>query len=135
MVQKLSKRKVPVWGIGDMVLQSLPVDYIWSSTGVHSWPRSVYFLYKWFINPFAPKLPVTAHTGPRASTSCDIISFNDHGQLVTANLCKVKRSFKPYQNEHNSVKDTGEKGKKPCNIDLKISMKILFHYPPTFPYI
>ena len=22
-------------------------------------------------------------------------------------------------------------GKKPCNIDLKISMKILFHYPPT----
>ena len=39
----------------------------------------------------------------------------------------MKRSFKPYQNEHNSVKDTGERGKKPCNIDLKISMKILFH--------
>ena len=29
--------------IGDVVLQSLPVDYTWSSTGVHSWPRSVYF--------------------------------------------------------------------------------------------
>ena len=54
---------------------------------------------------------------------------------LSADLCRVKRSFKPYQNEHNSVKDTGEKGKKPCNIDLKISMKILFHYPPTFPFI
>ena len=27
--------------------------------------------------------------------------------------------------------DTGERGKKTCNIDWKISMKILFHYPPT----
>ena len=41
------------------------------------------------------------------------------------NLCRVKRSFKPYQNEHNSVKDTGEKSKKPRDKDLKISMKIL----------
>ena len=72
---------------------------------------------------------------PCASTACDIISFNGHGQLVAANLCKVKRSFKPYQNEHNSVKDTGEKGKTPRNIDLKISLKILFHcYPPAFPF-
>ena len=45
------------------------------------------------------------------------------------NVCRVKRSFKPYKNEHNSVKDTGEKGKKPCDIDLKIAMKILFYYP------
>ena len=67
--------------IGDVVLQSLLVDYIWSSTGAHSWPCSVYFLYKWFFNPFAPELPVTAHAGPRASTSCDIISFNGQGQL------------------------------------------------------
>ena len=111
--------------IGDVVLQSLQVYYMWSSIRVHSWHRSVYFLYKWFINP----------AGPRASTAYDILSFNGHEQLVTANLCRVKRSFKPYQNDHNSVKDTGEKGKKPCNIDLKISMKILFHYPPTFPYI
>ena len=65
---------------------------------------------------------------PCASTACDIISFNGHGQLVATNLCKVKRSFKPYQNEHNSVKKT-------CNIDLKISMKILFHcYPPNLPF-
>ena len=50
-------------------------------------------------------------------------------------LVQSKQIF--YQNEHNSVKDTGEKGKKKktCNIDLKISMKILFHLPPTFPFI
>ena len=28
-----------------------------------------------------------------------------------------------------------EKAKKPCSIDLRISMKILFHYPPTFPFL
>ena len=48
---------------------------------------------------------------------------------MSANVCRVKRSFKQYQNEHNSLKDTGEKGKKPCNIDPKIAMKILFYYP------
>ena len=32
---------------------------------------------------------------------------------MSANVFRVKRSFKPYQTEHNSVKDTGEKGKKP----------------------
>ena len=36
-------------------------------------------------------------------------------------------AFQPYQNDHNSVKDTGEKGKKPCKIDQKIAKKILFH--------
>ena len=39
------------------------------------------------------------------------------------------------QNEYNSVKNTGEKGKKTCNIDPKIAMKILFHYVATFPFI
>ena len=62
-----------------------------------------------------------------------------HGHVISsisANLCRVKRSFKPYQNEHNSVKDTEKKGHN-YNIDLKISMKILLHYPPTctFPFI
>ena len=51
---------------------------------------------------------------------------------MSANFCRVKRSFKPYQNEHNLVKDTGERGKKPRNIDLKISMKIFFHCPLPF---
>ena len=56
---------------------------------------------------------------------------------MSASVCRVKSSFKPYQNELNSIKDTGEKGKKTYNIDLKIAMskKILFHYPPTFPFI
>ena len=57
------------------------------------------------------------------STDCDVISCN--GQVV-------KRSFKRYQNEHDLVKDTGEKGKTSCNFDLKLSIKILFHYPPPF---
>ena len=47
----------------------------------------------------------------------------------------MKRSFKPYQKEHNSVKDTGERSKKPRDNDLKISMKILFHCSPTFAFI
>ena len=51
------------------------------------------------------------------STACDVISFN--GQ---SSLCKVKRSFKPYQNELNSVKDTGEKGKK-----KKVTLTENFH--------
>ena len=54
--------------------------------------------------------------------------------FVRLNSRRVKRSSKLYQNEHNSVKDTGEKGKKLWNIDSKITMKILFHYPPTFPF-
>ena len=40
-----------------------------------------------------------------------------------------KRSFKPWQNEHNSVKEAGEKSQKKRNafkVDLKIPMKILF---------
>ena len=28
-----------------------------------------------------------------------------------------------------------KKVEKPCSIDLKISMKILFHYPPTYPFL
>ena len=73
---------------------------------------------------------------PCASTACDIISLNGNGQLVAANLCKVKRSFKPYQNEHNSVKDTGEKGKKPCNTHLPFlsaNSNILKAFLKTFP--
>ena len=52
--------------------------------------------------------------------------------VKSANLGRVKRSFKAHQNEHSSAKDTGEKGKKNY---VKISMKILFHYPPPFPFI
>ena len=85
------------------------------------------------INPFTAEPPMQIHV---PSTPCDILIFNSHARTtLSANLCRVKRSFKPYQNEHNSVKDTGERSKKPRDKDLKISMKILFHYPPTFPFI
>ena len=54
----------------------------------------------------------------------------------SAILCRVKRSFKPYQNEHDSVKKAGGKGKNKCNAGSeKIPMKILFHYQPTFHLI
>ena len=60
---------------------------------------------------------------PCVSTACDIISFKGHGQLVAANLCKVKRSFKPYQNEHNSVKDTEKKAKNHVTLTWKSPWK------------
>ena len=45
----------------------------------------------------------------------------------------IIRSFKPYQNEHETVKETREKGKKKhVTLTEKFSMKILFHYPLTF---
>ena len=47
---------------------------------------------------------------------------------MSANLGRMKLSFKLYQNEHDSFKETGEKVRKPCNVDQKISRKILFHY-------
>ena len=53
----------------------------------------------------------------------------------STSFCGFKRFFKLYQNEHDSVKETREQGRKPCNIDPKISVKTLFHYPPTFPFI
>ena len=44
---------------------------------------------------------------------------------MSANLCRVNGSFRPYQNEHNSAKDTGpgEKSKKPCDVYRKIAKK------------
>ena len=43
------------------------------------------------------------------------------------------RSFKPYPNERDPVKQTRERRKKPCNFDQKIPMKILSHYPLVLP--
>jgi len=41
---------------------------------------------------------------------------------LPSSLGRGKRSFKPCQNEHDSVKKAGENGKKNsyCNVDLKI---------------
>jgi len=43
------------------------------------------------------------------------------------------RSFKPYPNERDSVEQTRERCKKPCNFEQKIPMKILSHYPLVLP--
>ena len=59
-------------------------------------------------------------------TACDVISFNGKDKFV-----HKFGHIKEIQNEHNSVKDTIEKGKKTSNINLTISMKLLLHYPPT----
>ena len=87
------------------------------------------------FNPFAPELPTTTHADLLPFYRLWCHQFLLWRITLSANLCRFKRSFKPYQSDHNSVMDTRERGKKTCNIDLKISMKILFHYPPTFPFI
>ena len=69
------------------------------------------------LNTFAPEPPVTAHADPRPSYRLWRHQFKWSRIILSANSWRVKRSFKPCQNEHHSVKDTGEKGKKPCNID------------------
>ena len=56
----------------------------------------------------------------------------DPGPTLLSIMWREKRSFKPDKNKHNSLKEAREKSKKPCNVDPKISMKILFHYPLTF---
>ena len=50
--------------------------------------------------------------------------------MVKDNFVHKLGQIKEIQNEHNSVKDTIEKGEKKSNIDVAISMKILLHYPP-----
>ena len=52
--------------------------------------------------------------------------------MVKDNFVHKLGQIKEIQNEHNSVKDTKQKGKKTSNIDLTISMKILLHYTPTY---
>ena len=79
------------------------------------------------FNPFAAEAHKTVHADPSPSYRLWHHQFEQSRIALSAYMCRVKRSFKPYQNEHDSDKDTGKKGKKPRNIDLKISMKILFH--------
>ena len=53
-----------------------------------------------------------------ASTACDAISFNGQGQLCPLSCVEWKTSFKPYQNRHNSVKDTGQEKKAKNHVTL-----------------
>ena len=63
------------------------------------------------INPFTPDPPVTARADPRPCCRFWRHQFWWSRTTLSVDLGRV-RSFKPYQNEHNSIKDTGEKGKK-----------------------
>ena len=53
---------------------------------------------------------------------------------MSANCAECRSLIKRNQNEHNSIKESPERGNKPCNSDLKISMKFLFHFPPFLLY-
>ena len=44
------------------------------------------------------------------------------------NLWSSKRSFKPYQNAHDLVKEAGVKGKNHVILNQKVSRKILLDY-------
>ena len=74
------------------------------------------FFFSSGISPFAPELPVTTHADLRPFYDFYCSCRHPFCRLRTTlspNLCSwVKRSFKPYQNEHNSVKEAREKGKK-----------------------
>ena len=60
---------------------------------------------------------------------------SDVRTTLSTNLCRVRRSFKPYQNEHDSVKETGEKGKNHVTLTRKFPQKSCFttHLPFLSP--
>ena len=80
------------------------------------------------------------------STACYTINFN--GTTLSANLCRVKRSFKTYHKEHDSVKETQKKAKNHVRLtgkfpwqscftthlpSLSSNTKVLKAFPKTFP--
>ena len=72
-------------------------------------------------------LSLMAHADPCTLLWCQ--QFSQSRTILSANLCGRKRSLKPYQNEHNSVKKAGGKGLKNVKLTWKIPIKILFDYP------
>ena len=61
------------------------------------------------------------------STACDVIIFNGQGQLCVPT--ELVQSEEIFQTIPEWAQFSQGHQRKPCNIDLKISMKILFHYP------
>lgn len=57
-------------------------------------------------------------------TDRDVISFNNQGQLFHITSGGEIRSLKSCHDEHDSVKETGEKREKPWKFDSEIEMKI-----------
>ena len=70
----------------------------------------------WLLNPFAPQLPVTTredHKSLLQLVMSSVLMFKNFVlTILSANLRRVKRSFKLYQSEHDSVKEARVKGKK-----------------------
>ena len=62
------------------------------------------------------------------STACDVIIFNGQGQLCVPT--ELVQSEEIFQTIPEWAQFSQGHQRKPCNIALKISMKILFHYPP-----
>ena len=63
------------------------------------------------FNQFAPEPPIMVRADPRPFYLLWRHQFWLWRITLSANLLRVKWSSKPYQNEHNSVKDAREKGK------------------------
>ena len=65
-----------------------------------------------FANPFAPETPVTYYScGSTSLTSLMTSSVLTVRETLAPNLCSMKRSFKPYQNEEDLFNSEREKGK------------------------
>ena len=86
-----------------------------------------------FLNPFAAEPPVTTRADPHPQLVSSVLSFASKRErtlgtrlprpfyrlwrhqfwwsrtTLSSNFWRVKRSFTPYDNEHDSVKKTGEK--------------------------
>ena len=80
------------------------------------WSKKPSYKITFFLsfNPCDQEPPVTASADPHRSY------YLWRHQLLSSDLCTVKRSFKPYLNEHNSVKGTRKR---------HISM---LHWPENF---
>ena len=78
----------------------------------------------------------TAHNRPCGSRSLPpLVTSSVLMAKDSASLCGFKRFFKLYQSEHDSVKETREQGRKPCNIDPKISVKTLICFTTLLPFL
>ena len=88
------------------------------------------------FKPFAPELPVTALADPAPFYRLWRHQFQMPRTTLPTTLGRVKRYFKPYHNEHKTVKETGEKEKKEtCHIDRKIFQENLVSLPTYLPFI
>ena len=60
----------------------------------------------WSLNLFAPKVPVTARADSHPLYHMWRHQFKRSRTTLSAKLCGMKRTFKPHQNEHDSVKES-----------------------------